>query len=71
MGILEIALAAVWAWGAYMAWNKLTEKNNEWLNTKEPLNIIAKLALSIVMGFWQFVKVSVKIGLKIGRAVLG
>lgn len=68
---MEIILLLVWAWGAYEGWKKLTEQNNEWLNTKEPLNIVVKLAICVVLGFVFFVIKSVQIGLRIAQGIFG
>lgn len=51
MNIFDIIGCVLWIWGAYEGWKTLTAKNIEWLNTKEPLNIVVKVALCIVLGF--------------------
>ena len=50
---MDILSLALWVWGIYEGWKWLTAKNYEWLNTKEPLNIIVKGALCVVLG-WLF-----------------
>lgn len=61
IGELIISLALL-AWGAYEGWKWLTAKNNEWLNTKEPLNMIVKGVLCVVLGWffaaWKVFKVA-------------
>ena len=52
MGEWFVTLALV-PWCAYEGWKWLTAKNNEWLNTKEPLNIVVKIILCVVLG-WFF-----------------
>lgn len=51
---MEIISVILCIWGACGAWKWLTAKNNEWLNTKEPLNIVVKVALCVALG-WLFV----------------
>lgn len=67
MFIENIIWLALWAWGAYEGWKTLTAKNNEWLNTKEPLNIVVKVALCVVLGIVFVIVKLFKFSLKILR----
>ena len=71
MDLLDLIGLAIWAWGAYEGWLKLTAQNNEWLNTKAPLNIVVKLAICVALGFVFFIMKSIQIGLEIARAMIG
>lgn len=64
---MEFILLVVWVWGSYEGWKKLTAKNNEWLNTKAPLNIIVKVALCVVLGLGFAIAKWVQISLYIIR----
>ena len=63
--MIEVIGFALWAWGAYEGWKALTDQNNEWLNTMDPLNVIVKLAICIVLGLVFAVVKIFKIGVYI------
>ena len=46
-----VGFLVFFAFCGYLGWKRLTAKNNEWLNTKEPLNMIVKGILSVVFGW--------------------
>ena len=71
MDILSLIGWGIWAWGAYEGWKTLTAKNNEWLNTKEPLNIVVKVALCVVLGYVFFLVKAIRIGWRLGCAMIG
>lgn len=47
-----ILLLVMWPLGAYQGWQTLTAKNNEWLNTMEPLNLVVKVSMCVVLGLF-------------------
>ena len=71
--MIEVIGFILWAWGAYEGWKTLTAQNNEWLNTPEPLNIIVKVALCIVLGLFfaiiKLVKVGIYIAVHLARSL--
>ena len=44
-----LIIVAIWLWGAYKGWGILTGKM-EWLDKKEPVNLIVKGSICIVLG---------------------
>ena len=59
------------AWGTYLGWQKLSASDNEWINTKEPLNIVVKIAMSILSGTVVAVVQLVKLGLRLAIGIIG
>ncbi len=44
-----LIIVAIWIWGAYKGWGFLAGKV-EWLDRKEPVNLIVKGSICIVLG---------------------
>ena len=61
---ISVCCLAFLAFCGFVGWKRLTAKNNEWLNTREPLNMIVKGALSVVLGwlflFWEVFKFTLR-----------
>ncbi|MDO4805714.1 MAG: hypothetical protein Q4A07_00555 [Coriobacteriales bacterium] len=56
-GVLEVALLAICAWGAYKGWQFMTGRN-EWLDRREPASIAVKALCSLLFS-WLFAALAV------------